>query len=290
MPPGPTLGMLLAEGTAALAAAGVDAAPQQARLLLAHVVDRRPNDLLLYRQVEADASAVAAYWQLVALRCERRPLEYVTGSTEFCGLPLRCDSRALIPRPETELLVEAMAAELAEVDLAEDARVVDVGCGSGAIALALAHLRPGLRLLATDVSAAALALTRENAARLGLGGRVEVALGAYLEPVFALGSAERVVAVVSNPPYVRPEEMARLAPEVLAEPHLALQSRSADGLGEYRELAQQAARLPHLRWLGVEVGYGQAAAVREILRPLGHLRTLSDYGGIERHVMVRVGG
>lgn len=288
MPPGPTVGALLASGTAALTAAGVGFPEYDARVLLAHVLDCRLNDLLLRRECALAAEESAVFWHLVGLRQERLPLQYVTGNTVFCGLTLRCDARALVPRAETELLAEAMAEELSERRLPADALVVDVGCGSGAIALALAHFLPQVQVLATDVSPAAVELTAENASLLGLGDRIQTALGAYLEPVFALGLSERVVAVVNNPPYVKPAEVPYLDSETLTEPRIAVQSGSEDGLLEYRELARQATALPHLELLGVEVGYDQASLVREVLRALGSVRTLKDYCGLERHVIVHV--
>jgi release factor glutamine methyltransferase len=267
----------------------VDSPDNDARVLLAHVLDCSLNDVLLRSRECPATEQAAAYQHLLDLRASRMPLQYVTGNTVFCGLTLRTDRRALVPRQETELLAEAVAKHLGTLPLPADAIVVDVGCGSGAIALALAHWLPDARVLATDISPAALELAMGNARLLGLAERVEFALGDCLEPVLRLGLAQRVVAVVNNPPYVKPEEMPLLDPETLAEPRVAVQSRSEDGLLEYRQLAREARALPNLRLLGVEVGFGQAEGVRAILGELGSMETLLDYCDIERHVIVRVG-
>lgn len=288
MRPSPTAGELLTAGVASLHAAAVDFPEVDARVLLAHVLDWQLNDVLLRGDQAVTAEQAAAYGHLVTLRATRRPLQYVTGNTVFCGLTLRCDERALVPRQETELLAEALAERLRDETLPADALVVDVGCGTGALALALAHALPAVSVLATDISPAALSLAAENAGLTGLIERVGFAEGAYLEPVMRLGLANRVVAVVNNPPYVRPEEIPLLDAETLAEPRVAVQSGSEDGLLEYRELAAQARQLPALRWVGVEVGYGQAEGVRSILGALGGIETILDYCDIERHVIVHV--
>lgn len=288
MGPPLTLGAALEAGAARLRAAGVDSPAVDARVLLAHVLDCSLNEVFLRRADELTGAEEQAWWHLLELRAARMPLQYVTRTTAFCGLMLRCDDRALIPRQETELLAEAMADRLRQLTLPRDSVVVDVGCGGGAIALTLAQWLPHLVVVASDVSPEALALARENAHRLGLTEHVQFALGPYLEPIFALGLEQRVVAVVNNPPYVKPDEIPLLDPETLAEPRLAVQSCSADGLQEYRELARQAARLPNLMLLGVEVGFGQAASVREVLGGLGATETILDYCDIERHLIVYV--
>ncbi|NPV48642.1 MAG: peptide chain release factor N(5)-glutamine methyltransferase [Armatimonadetes bacterium] len=278
----------LRAGTERLRSAGVDSPEVDARVLLAHVLGCGLNDVFLRSAQELAATEEPAWWHLLELRASRMPLQYVTRTVAFCGLMLRCDDRALIPRQETELLAEAIADRLRRLRLPEDSVVVDVGCGGGAIALALAQWLPHVGVLASDVSPEALQLATENAGRLGLTERVRFARGPYLEPVFQLGLEKRVVAVVNNPPYVKPEEIPLLDPETLAEPRLAVESCSEDGLEEYRELARQAAHLPNLRLLGVEVGFGQAGSVREILGRFGETDTILDYCDIERHVIVHV--
>jgi release factor glutamine methyltransferase len=207
----------------------------------------------------------------------REPVAYITGTRGFRHLELAVDPRVLVPRPETELLVE-VAVEL----LPAGARVVDVGTGSGAIALALAQERPDLRIVATDVSADALAVARDNAARLGLAARVELVAGDLLAGVTA------VDAVLSNPPYVADGDRATLAPEITRhEPPGALFA-GADGLDVIRRLVPAAAR-SGAALLAIELGQGQAAAVIELMDAAGfaHAESRRDLAGIERVVVGR---
>ncbi|HEX5225211.1 MAG TPA: peptide chain release factor N(5)-glutamine methyltransferase, partial [Solirubrobacteraceae bacterium] len=191
----------------------------------------------------------------------------------FRRLELACDPRALIPRPETELLVEAA------LELPHGARVLDVGTGSGAVALALADERPDLEVRGSDSSVPALALARENAGRLGLD------VG-FLEADLLAGVPNGLDAVVANLPYVALGERDSLAPEILRhEPAEALFA-GADGLDAIRALAAQLAQRAHagVRFVAVEHGAGQARAVRELLQEAGFgiVQSIRDLAGIER--------
>jgi release factor glutamine methyltransferase len=221
------------------------------------------------RGVEPDAAR--AFQDAARRRVQREPVAYILGRKGFRRLELAVDPRVLVPRPETEHVVEAA------LELPEGARVVDVGTGSGAIALALADERPDLRVVATDTSADALAVARANAARLGLA--VEFLLGDLLDPVTG-----PVDAVVSNPPYVRTGDP--LPPDVARyEPAEALYA-GADGLDVLRRLAPAAARAA---FAAVEAGEGQAADVEALLRAAGFGETerVRDLAGIERVVVAR---
>jgi release factor glutamine methyltransferase len=201
---------------------------------------------------------------------EREPVAYITGVKGFRHLDLHVDGRVLIPRPETETLVEAA------LGLPQSARVVDVGTGSGAVALALKDERPDLAVTATDVSEDALAVARANAARLGLDVR-------FLRADLLEGVGE-LDAVLSNPPYV--EEGADLPPEIVRhEPAEALYA-GLDGLAVVRRLVAQAGERG-AAFLAVEVGAGQALAVEELARAAGFGRTerRADLAGIERVVV-----
>lgn len=283
-----TIGALYREGAALLSAAGVEEPEFDARALLAHVLDLGPNDILLHQTEMAEEDTERVYSHLLQLRSCRVPLQYVTRTTYFCNLKLRTDDRALIPRPETEQLVEAVVERLQPLQPGAVDAIVDLGCGSGAIGLCLATQLPLVHVIMTDVSAAALELTAENVHHNGLDERVTLLQGAYLDPVHAAGMTERVVAVVCNPPYVRPDEMPALAPELLAEPRSALESPAADGLEAYRVLAAQAADLPRLRLLAFEVGFEQAAQVGALMASLGKVEILPDLAGIDRIVIVHV--
>lgn len=271
-----------------MAAAGVGSPDFDARALAAHVLGVPLSQLPLDSNRRLSAQEAGQLEELVRRRCAREPLQYITGETEFYGRALRCDRRALIPRPDTEVLAE-VALELAcEACVAS---VVEVGTGTGAVAITLAAEMPELEVLATDASREALELAAENVALHGLEGRVRLAQGDCLEAVREAGWWERAQMIVSNPPYVRAEEIEGLEPEIARhEPREALVGLDADGLGLYRRLLPEAARLPGLRAVVVEVGAGAAPAVAELMREgLAGFGVLvrKDYAGIERVVAAR---
>ncbi|MEA2228297.1 MAG: release factor glutamine methyltransferase [Solirubrobacteraceae bacterium] len=257
----------------ALSAAGVDTPRLDAEVMLAHVLGVDRAALVIGRDRPVEGPAVQAFQSAVRRRAVgREPVAYITGVKGFRRLDLVVDARVLIPRPETEGLVEAALA------LPEGARVADVGTGSGAVALALKDERPDLDVVATDTSADALAVARANAALLGLA--VAFVHGDLLD------GAGAVDAVVSNPPYV--EAGAALAPEITRhEPPAALYA-GPDGLDVIRRLAAQAGASP-ARFLALEVGAGQAAAVAGIVAGAGFpdVRVDADLSGIERIVVAR---
>jgi len=245
---GVPVGEALASAQIALEGAGVDTPRLDAEVLLAHALGVDRTRLVLERATPVEGPAIRAFQTAVRRRAvERVPVAYLMRTKGFRRLDLHVDPRVLIPRPDTEALVE-----WAVRGLPEGARVLDVGTGSGAIALALKDERPDLELLGTDVSADALAVAVANARRLGLDvGFVEGDLLAGLD----------ADAVLSNPPYV--EAGAQLAPEItLHEPPGALFA-GADGLDVYRRLVP-AIVASSARFAGLEVGAGQAAAVRAL--------------------------
>ena len=275
----------LTGATGRLAQAGVDSPDLDARLLAAHVLSLPPAELPLHGRRSLSPTDLTALEDLLTRRCAREPLQYLVGDTEFYGHRLLCDPRALIPRAETETLVEVA---LGLIGATGATHVVDVGTGTGAIALALALELPGLRVLATDASPDALALAAENVALHGLSDRVALAVGDYLEPVRSAGWWERTELVVSNPPYVRADQWGALQPEIAGhEPRLALVGPGEDGLGAYRRILTGCAELPALRAVVFEVGMGQAAAVADMLQthlPACDIMVREDLGGIERVV------
>jgi len=232
---------------AELAAAGVPEPRVDAEWLVAHVIGTSRTGV---HTAEGDVDAEALRG-LVERRVRREPLAYVLGEWGFRRLLLKTDARALVPRPETEILVERCLELLSRLDAP---RVLDVGVGSGAIALALADEAPHARVTGVDPSPDALALAHENAERLGLA--VELRLGGFEDA----GSGWELV--VSNPPYVAPGELERLEPEVRDwEPREALV-----GEGLHAELA----RVARTSWLVLEVGDGQAGGVARALERLGY--------------------
>ncbi len=229
-----------------------------AELLLAHTLDRQRIELYTDFDRPLNDAELDAYRALVARRARKEPVAYILGEWGFRRLTLAVDRRALIPRPETEIVVERCLARLWGL---EAPRVLDVGTGTGAIALALADEHPGARVTAIDVSADALALARENAARTDLD--LEL-LEHDLRDGLPGGPYDLVV---SNPPYVEPGELASLMPDVREyEPHVALVGNGAT------EAVADAARavLGPGGWLVLEVGDGQAAATAALLTGLGY--------------------
>jgi len=234
-----TVARLLAEAARELRDAGVESAEWDAERLLRHVLGWDRATLVASPEAAPGSEREAVFRRLVGERARRVPLQHLTGTQAFWKQELRVTPDVLIPRPETELLVETSLELLRE---RERPVIVDVGTGSGCIALALAAEREGAVLHATDVSEAALAVARENARRLGLEGRVAFELGDLLEPV-AAALRGRADLVVSNPPYVDAAERDTLAPEVRDhEPALSL-FPPGDALSVYRRLVPASADL-----------------------------------------------
>jgi release factor glutamine methyltransferase len=258
---------------AELEEAGCPSPRVDAEWLVAHVIGGTRTDVYVSARPLEEVE-VLRLRSLVDRRREREPLAYVLGEWGFRRLTLAVDRRVLIPRPETEVLVERC---LELLDGVEAPRVLDIGVGSGAIALAIADERRDARVVATDSSADALAVAELNLRRLDVNGRVQLLRGDLVA-----GVAGQFDLVVSNPPYVAPEEVPDLPPEVLHEPREALV-----GSGRHEVIA--AAVLDVLRRgapLVLEVGDGQARSVAERLRRLGYsdVATTADLAGRGRVV------
>lgn len=260
----------------ALQAARVDTPRLDAEVLLAHAlgVDRTA----LWLDPQREIAGPPARWFRDAVRrrtVDRVPVAYLTGSKGFRHLDLAVDERVLIPRPETEHLVEAL------LDLPPGAHVHDVGTGSGAIALALKDERPDLVVSASDVSADALAVARANARRLGL----EVT---FTEASLLDGIDRELDAVVSNPPYVKDGDRRTLMPEVARHEPAGALFAGAEGLNVVRPLVTQAAATA-ASLVALEVGAGQAPAVRALVAAAGfpEVEVVPDLAGIERVVVGR---
>jgi release factor glutamine methyltransferase len=262
-------------GQALRAAAALGVERLDAQLLLLHALGRAVHDRAWLLAHDGDALPEAA-WRELAQRCARRlagePVAYLLGEKEFHGLVLRVDARVLVPRPDTETLVD-WALDLLRG--CETPRVLDLGTGSGAIALALQHARPDAQVDAVDASADALAVARGNARRLGLA--VRFAQADWLD-----GAAGGYDLIVSNPPYIAAGDPH--LPALVHEPASALVS-GADGLDDLRRIVRAAP--DHLRpggWLLLEHGHDQAPALRALLaeRGLAEVQSRADLAGIER--------
>jgi release factor glutamine methyltransferase len=258
----------------ALGAVGVESPRLDAELLLCEAAGWKREQLAAEPEAAVPAEAGRRFGEMVRRRLRREPVAYIVGRKGFRGIELEVDPRVLVPRPETELLVE-LALEL------EPRRVLDVGSGSGAIALAIAAELPGCAVTATDTSAAALEVARANAARLGLVERVDL-VEAMLPP-----APDRFDLLVANLPYVAEGEWNELEPEVTEwEPREALLA-GPDGLDALRVAIPAAAGVAPVA--AFEVGAGQAQAVGELLfeAGFGAVETRPDLAGIPRVVVGR---
>ena len=271
-----TIASALARATAQLQREGdATSAALDAQLLLAAALSL-PRSALLARDADILRPAHAAALDKLLLRRARgEPLAYITGRKEFWSLSLRVTPEVLVPRPETELLVERALALLP----ARGARVADLGTGSGAIALALASERANWRITATDQSAAALAVAEDNARALGLA-NIRFVGGDWFEPL----GGERFDLIASNPPYIAAGDPALAAPALRHEPSLALSS-GATGLEALATLVAGAgAHLATGGWLLLEHGAGQQREVADLLVAQGfrHVRCHADLAGLPR--------
>lgn len=257
---------------------GIPSPRMEAELLLAHLLGIDRVKVYLNFDRPMSDTELDTLRELVRRRGNREPLAWVMGVKEFYGRPFTVGPGVLVPRPDTETLVEVM---LPHLD-GDPVYVVDVGSGTGCIGLTLALERPGVRLYAVDLAEAALAATRQNVERHGLKDRVAVLRGDLLSAV----PAQRPVDwVVSNPPYIPSADLASLQPEVRDhEPRLALDG-GADGLDPYRRLIPEAARRARCG-VALEVGAGQAPAVSALIAAENlQVSVHRDLGGVERVVL-----
>jgi release factor glutamine methyltransferase len=246
-----------------------------AELLLAHALSMSRTQLVTHPELIPGEDRAARYAGFIERRAAGEPAAYIVGYRDFWTMRLAVSPAVLVPRPETELLVERAIA----LGPPGPARVVDLGTGSGAIALALASERPAWSITATDISEQALSTARGNASMLGLT-RVEFVLGKWFEPL----AGRRFDLIVSNPPYVTEDDPALQDAALKREPRIAL-TPGADGMSCIREIVHLAPQyLERHGWLFLEHGSDQAAAVaRElVVRGFGHVRSHRDLAGHER--------
>jgi release factor glutamine methyltransferase len=279
-----TVGGLARQGTMMLRRAGIAQAAEETAWLLERALRLTQLELRLNESQAVEGERLGRAQALLARRAGREPLQYLLGTQEFCGLEFEVEPSVLIPRPETEGLVEAVAR------LEPDDRpvIADIGTGSGCIAVSLARRLPRAVLYATDCSAAALRVARRNAERHSVAARITWCEGDLLEPLRAKGLAGQVNILVSNPPYIAEREWEALQPEVrVYEPRVAL-AGGEDGLAVYRRFVPESADLLcDGGWLIVEVGQGQAEPVRALIdatERYGAVDIRQDQAGIARVV------
>ena len=250
--------------------------------LLAHVLGRKRIELYLEFERVLTESELAPLRDLVKHRGEGEPLQHLLGTAEFCGLTFLCDKRAMVPRPETEELVELVESKIENREL----RIVDVGTGSGVIALTLAVKFPEAEILAVDISDDALALAQENAARVKLADRVRFLKSNLLENVEGCFDV-----IVANLPYISIQDRQSLSREVLHDPEVALFA-SAQGDELVRELIAQApSQLRPGGMLALEIGIGQSEALLSALAEKNYrdISFKNDYSGVKRFLFARYG-
>jgi release factor glutamine methyltransferase len=266
---------------------------RDAETLLAHVLGRPRAWLLAHPEEELDAAQAETFLGLAARRAAGEPLQYLTGVQEFYGLSLRVTPEVLIPRPETEHLVEAVLLWATQFHDGRILRIADVGTGSGAIAIALATHLAGVEIMAIDQSEGALAVAEENAHALGCRDRIRFLQSDLLQKLDhtridpMLIPRRRIFdAIVSNPPYIPLGDAATMQIEVVRhEPHSALFAGN-DGLSIYKRLIPQAHTVLRPRGLlAMEIGFGQRAALEELLADWDNVRFVDDYAGIPRVVL-----
>ncbi len=274
-----TIGELLLRGKARFAAAAFAPPPasRETALLLGRVLGLSEAQILARDERPVEPADAALYQAWIERRAGGEPVAYILGEREFYGRVFQVDSRVLIPRPETEHLIEQVLA----IPLPPRPRILEVGAGSGCIAVTLACELTAARLIATDLSAGALAVARGNAARLGATDRVALVRTDLFDGI----RLETIDLLVSNPPYVDRTEAAEMSPEVCNfEPHLALFPPGGGGLETISRLLDSAAALRHGVRVLLEIGRGQLEAVESSARAAGFdlLAAHPDYAGIPR--------
>lgn len=259
----------------------------ESRILLTHALQISHAELHLRLNSELSPQQWQSFWPFVERRLKREPAAYITGHKEFYGLDFYVDRRVLIPRPESELLVE-LGLKFARDHRSPSLTIADIGTGSGALAISLAWNVPGAAVYATDISAGALEVAALNVFRYGLAGRVTLLQGNLLDPL-----PEVVDLIVANLPYVHERDADKLEPELGFEPREALYA-GPDGLDRIRLLFEQARSKGQPRGcLLVEIGQGQAGEVSALARqsfPQAKIALHKDLGGIERVVAVGFSG
>jgi len=267
---------------------GIDSARLDAEVLLAHSLG--VERIKLYMEIDRPLTEDerTPYRELVKKRGAREPVAYLVGGKEFFSLAFEVDGSVLVPRPDTEFVVDAVLDQTASDD---GFTFVDVGTGSGCIAAAIAVNRPGAKGLAVDISPEAVEVAKRNFLRHGVSDRVTAVCGNLLDPAVEHFGERKIDVVVSNPPYVTEEEFEKLEPEIrVHEPGAALLDNAEDGLGSFRAIADAAADMLSPEGLfACELGAGQYGNASEFLEASGWsgITKVQDYGCVDRVIVAR---
>lgn len=262
---------------------GVIDAKRESQLIFAHLLHCHINELALNKEA-FNQTQLKRLEEILIARKEQNPLQYILGETEFMSLAFKVEPAVLIPRGDTERIVEAAIALLRD---AKKPLIVDVCCGSGNIAVSLAYYLPSALVIATDISPAALKIAKENATLHHLTSRIRFLCGDLLAPIFTHKAKPQVI--IANPPYIKSGDLASLQAEVQKEPLLALDG-GQDGLDFYRRLAAEAHDiLLEQGYLIIETGYDQKDSVLSILSEYNYtvIDTIDDYGGNHRGIIAQ---
>lgn len=282
-----TIGRILKWTEGYFADKGLESPRLDAEVLLSHVLKKQRIYLYVHFDEPLQPEELAAYREMVKKRVMHVPVAYILGEREFMGLTFKVTPDTLIPRPDTEILVQAAIDRLKAMPASDDTalHIADIGTGTGAICLSVLHYLPQATAETVDISPAARAVAEENAEQLGIADRITFHTGDLLAPL----AGRTFAAILSNPPYIPEADIGTLAPEVRTkEPHTAL-SGGADGLDFYRRLAAEAPQmLAPNGFLAFEVGIHQAQDVAALVKAnplIGKTEILPDYAGIDRVVV-----
>jgi release factor glutamine methyltransferase len=275
---------VLQSSTAYFKKRAVDSPRLNAEHLLAHVLGRKRIELYLEFERHLEEAELAPLRELVKRRGQGEPLQHLLGTIEFCGHTFQCDKRALVPRPETEQLVELLASKIN--GQSSDLRIVDVGTGSGVIAITLALKFPKADIHATDVSEEALTLARENAERLAASERIR-----FINTNLLDGLDGMFDVIVANLPYVSAGDRSNLGPEVLHDPAVALYGGERGDESIRRLIEEASGHLQPGGLLALEVGIGQSPSLTQLLAEKNYhdIEAKRDYSGTARFVFARYG-
>lgn len=280
-----TIGSLLRKGASILKEAGSPSAYLDAQILLCHIAGLSKVDIIRDRDKSLGEDISERFFQLIEERKMGKPIQYITGHQEFMGLDFYVHENVLIPRPDTEILVEKVLQLLKNKDNLE---IADVCTGTGAIAVSLAYYIPDSFVYASDISHHAVECCRRNIEKHGLESRMKLLQGDLLEPLFEEGLEGRLDALVSNPPYISKNDMETLPLSVRGfEPHLALYG-GGEGLDFYIRILKDAARLLKKGGLlAFEIGYDQGPALTKLIEDKGNYKNIrieKDLAGLDRVV------